>query len=160
MSLPDRQQSRLEKTRLLAVPVLGVAMMFLVSGCSTGSSSTAVASSRHSSSRSTGAATSTSVTVPVYQASRNARPDVGADACTQSSQGWQLTGVVDNPTSAPRRYSIAVDFVRAQGDTVVATTVVNVPKVDGGHVAHWATPREAAGETDLSCVIRQALWTS
>jgi hypothetical protein len=100
------------------------------------------------------------VSVPVYVASQNARPDVVAEVCSSSASGWKLSGTVANTTSTRRRFSIVVDFVEAQGDTVVATRVVEVPAVTAHSSTTWSTPWSAAGQVDLTCVIRQALWSS
>ena len=104
--------------------------------------------------------TTTSVSVPAYDASHNARQDVVAGSCTgDSSTGYTLKGTVQNSSTSPRTYSITVDFVTKSGDTVMATRVVNVGPVDPHASKNWSTPSAGHGQANLTCVIRQALWS-
>jgi hypothetical protein len=70
-----------------------------------------------------------------------------------------LKGTVQNTATASRTYSIAVDFVTKSGDTVMATRVVNVGPVAPRGSANWSTPAAGQGQENLTCVIRQALWS-
>jgi hypothetical protein len=101
------------------------------------------------------------MSVPPYNPSHNARQDVTAGQCTGSaSSGWTLIGTVQNSSASSRTYSIAVDFVTKSGDTVMATRVVNVGPVASHASANWSTaPATGQGKANLTCVIRQALWS-
>jgi hypothetical protein len=66
---------------------------------------------------------------------------------------------VRNSAAESRQYSIAVDFVTTPGSTVIATRVVDVGPVAPHESAQWSTPASGQGHSDLSCVIRQALWS-
>jgi hypothetical protein len=98
-----------------------------------------------------------SLPVPRYVAADNARSQVAAGPCRpDGTRGWQLAGTVRNPAPAARGYSIVVDFVTARGDTVLATRVTDVGPVAPGRLARWSVTG-AAGQSDVTCVIRQAL---
>jgi len=97
------------------------------------------------------------VKVPRYVAADNARKDVTTTGCAQVGQaGWRLTGTATNTASARRAYSIVVDFVTPKGDTVLDTKVVSVGPVAPNSTVHWSATG-AAGQGEVTCVIRQAL---
>ena len=102
----------------------------------------------------------TSVSVPPYNASRNARGDVTSGHCTgNKTAGYVLQGMVRNSATSSRTYSIAVDFITNPGDTVMATRIVNVGPLVPNKSANWSTPAAGQGHANLNCVIRQALWS-
>jgi hypothetical protein len=128
-----------------------------LAACSSGSGSSG-SGTTSTTGRSNG--TTTSVSVPPYNALHNARQDVTAGQCSgNASSGWTLKGTVQNSSTSSRTYSIAVDFVTKSGDTVMATRVLNVGPVASHASAHWSTPASGQGHADLTCVIRQALWS-
>jgi hypothetical protein len=97
------------------------------------------------------------VTVPKYEAADNVRQQVTATACARDgSQGWHLTGMATNTSSSRHGYSIVVDFVTREGDTVLDTKIVKVKPLAPGASARWSAVG-AAGHENVACVIRQAL---
>jgi hypothetical protein len=138
------------------LPVFAVGAIILA-GCSSGPSSSSGTTTTTAGGFN---GTTTSVSVPAYDASHNARQDVVAGSCTgDSSTGYTLKGTVQNSSTSPRTYSITVDFVTKSGDTVMATRVVNVGPVDPHASKNWSTPSAGHGQANLTCVIRQALWS-
>ena len=104
--------------------------------------------------------TTTSVSVPPYDASHNAHQEVAPGSCSgNASTGYTLTGTVRNSASSSRTYSITVDFVTNPGAEVKATRVVSVGPVDPDKSAQWSTPAAGQGQSNLTCVIRQSLWS-
>jgi hypothetical protein len=102
----------------------------------------------------------TTVSVPAYNPSRNARQDVVAGACVDGgSHGWTLSGTVTNSSTAKQGYSIVVDFITVPGDTVVATKLVTVAPIEPKTSARWSATGAAPGVKNLDCVIRQSLST-
>ena len=143
----------------------GAAGALALAGCSSGSGSPGSSSASRNTSASKGSSngsfngTTTSVNVPAYNVSHNARQDVVAGKCTgDKSTGYVLHGMARNSTASPRTYSIVVDFVTNPGDTVMATRVLNVGPVASQNSANWSTPAAGQGQANLTCVIRQVLW--
>ena len=102
-------------------------------------------------------ASSGSVKVPKYVASDNARKNIVTTGCSQDgARGWRLTGTATDKASSAQTYSIVVDFVTPKGDTVVDTKVLHVGPVRPAATKHWSTTG-AAGQSQIVCVIRQAL---
>jgi hypothetical protein len=102
----------------------------------------------------------TTVNVPPYNPTKNARQDVVAGACVNGgSRGWSLSGTVTNSGSSARGYSIVVDFITVPGDTVVATKLVTVTPLQPHASTKWSTTGAAPGVNNLTCVIRQSLST-
>jgi len=134
----------LMRARLLGFPVLLIAL--LLAGCS---------STPHK------AFSAVNLTpgkpVPLDLA-HNARSDLQVKSCQRTSSGWQLDGTVKNPSSATTSFQIVVDFVTSKGDTVLATTEVNVTGVSAGSSVDW-TATGAPGKTGVSCLVRQAQTT-
>jgi hypothetical protein len=104
--------------------------------------------------------TTTSVSVPTYNASHNARADVTSGDCTgNKTAGYVLQGMARNSATSSRTYSIVVDFITNPGDTVMATRIVKVGPLAPHKSAKWSTPASGQGHVNLNCVIRQALWS-
>ena len=61
-----------------------------------------------------------------------------------------------NTSSSRHGYSIVVDFVTREGDTVLDTKIVKVKPLAPGASARWSAVG-AAGHENVACVIRQAL---
>lgn len=122
---------------------------------STKASATSRAAAQSAASPAGGAAPS--VTVPKYVASENARKEVTASSCKHDgATGWRLKGTVTNSSPSARSYSIVVDFVSSKGDTVLDTKVIHVRRVAPKASARWSATG-AAGQSNVTCVIRQAL---
>ena len=144
--------------RGLVVCAVG-AIALALGGCSSGSGSSGAGSASKEASGSSDGAT-TSVSVPPYNASRNARGDVSSGHCTGNrTAGYFLQGMVRNSATSSRTYSIVVDFITNPGDTVMATRIVNVGPLVPNKSANWSTPAAGEGRANLNCVIRQALWS-
>ena len=146
--------------RALAAGALG-AIALALAGCSSGSGSSGSTSASTGASGSNGSSngTTTSVSVPPYNASRNARGEVTSGHCTgNKTAGWVLRGVVLNSATSSRTYSIVVDFITRPGDMVMATRIVKVGPLAPHKSANWSTPAAGQGQ-NLNCVIRQALWS-
>ncbi len=94
-----------------------------------------------------------------FDLAHNARADVRAGACTQTSRGWVLKGIVRNPGTKTTNFEIVVDFVTQPGSTVLATTVVDVQSVASGASANWSA-RGAPGDSHVACIVRLAQTTS
>jgi hypothetical protein len=93
--------------------------------------------------------------IPTYDPSRGVRPDAVPGDCDRDDKGeWKFAGTVNNHSTDKRDYSIVVDFVRDEGNTVVDTKVVKVPGVDAGKTADWSTLGGSGNDDDLRCVIR------
>ena len=143
---------------------IGMPVAFAVAGCGGSSPGTSAPAATGSAAGRASApaaaqasATASSVVVPKYVAAQNARKDVVASVCKRDgAKGWLLRGTATNSSSAARSYSIVVDFVSRKGDTVLDTKVVHVRRVAPAKSAHWSAVG-AAGHTNVTCVIRQAL---
>ncbi|MGD0375752.1 MAG: hypothetical protein ABSB01_14355 [Streptosporangiaceae bacterium] len=144
--------------------VIPMAVACALAGCggsspaasSPATSATSRAPAHSATSPTTGAA-APSVTVPKYVAAENARKDVAASSCKHDgAKGWLLKGTLTNSSSSARSYSIVIDFVSSKGDTVLDTKVVRVRRVAPKASAHWSAIG-AAGQANVTCVIRQAL---
>ena len=97
------------------------------------------------------------VHVPKYIPADNVRKAITATACVpDGAKGWLVKGTATNPTSAARNYSIVVDFATTKGNTVMDTKIVRVQRVPPKASAHWSA-LGAAGQSNITCVIRQAL---
>lgn len=96
-------------------------------------------------------------TVP-FNAADNAHLDIQTSSCTKAAGAWVLHGTVKNPTESATAFQIVVDFVSEPGSTVLATTVVNVPRVAPGAKSTWSATG-AKGKTDVGCIVRQAQTT-
>jgi hypothetical protein len=100
------------------------------------------------------------VSVPPYNAARNARGEVTSGHCIgNKTAGYVLQGMVRNSATSSRTYSIVVDFITNPGDTVMATRIVKVGPLAPNKSANWSTPAAGQGHANLNCVIRQALWS-
>ena len=163
MSTASRTPVRLAVGGAVAALPLALAL----SACSSGSPAPAATVSSPPASAAQAAATAagtgsvsgtgSSVKVPKYVAADNARKNVVTTGCTEvGARGWRLSGTATNTASSARTYSIVVDFVTAKGDTVVDTKVVRVGPVQPKATAHWSSTG-AAGESQVVCVVRQAL---
>jgi hypothetical protein len=158
-SLSLRSCGRKQGRHWRALAVLGVGAITLAA-CSSGPSSSGSGTTTTSTPAGRFSGTTTSVSVPAYDASHNARQDVVAGSCTgNSSTGYTLKGTIQNSSTSSRKYSIAVDFVTKSGDTVMATRVLNVGPVAPHASTNWSTPAAGQGQPNLTCVIRQALWS-
>jgi hypothetical protein len=147
--------------RGLVVGAVG-AIAFVLAGCGSksGSSGSSSASTGATGSNGSSYATTTSVSVPPYHASRNARAEVTSGHCTgNQAAGWVLRGTVLNSAGSSRTYSIVVDFITKPGDMVMATQIVKVGPLAPHQSANWSTPPAGQGHANLNCVIRQALWS-
>jgi hypothetical protein len=162
MSTASRTPVRLAVGGAVAALPLALALSACSSGsptpAATVSSPPASAAQAAATAAGTGAVSGTgSVKVPKYVAADNARKNVVTTGCASvGARGWRLTGTATNSASSARTYSIVVDFVTAKGDTVVDTKVVRVGPVEPKATAHWSSTG-AAGESQVVCVIRQAL---
>ena len=97
------------------------------------------------------------VHVPKYIPADNARKAVTTTACMrEGAKGWLVKGTATNSASAARNYSIVVDFATTKGNTVMDTKIVRVQRVPPKASAHWSA-LGAAGQSNITCVIRQAL---
>ncbi len=133
--------------------VIVAPLVLALAGC--GGASTPATGQPHAASAA--GKTEPAVGVPKYVASPNARKEVRAGACKDhGAKGWQLTGTATNPSKSARGYSIVVDFLSRKGDTVLDTKVVEVAKIAPKESARWSATG-AAGQAQVSCVIRQAL---
>ena len=147
------------RTRLsVSGAAIAVPLALALAACGASSpSASAPASAPASSAPAAPVATAPAVKVPKYVAADNARKYVAAQTCKQDGRkGWQLKGTVTNSSSAARGYSIVVDFVATKGNTVLDTKVVHVHPVAPRSSAHWSA-LGAAGQANVTCVIRQAL---
>jgi hypothetical protein len=164
-----RRSSRFHSRRLnpgrhwrgLVVGAVG-AIALALAGCSSGSGSSGSSSASNGASGSNGSSngTTTSVSVPTYNASRNARGEVTSGHCTGSkTAGYVLQGTARNSATSSRTYSIVVDFITHPGDMVMATRIVKVGPLAPHRSAKWSTPAAGQGHANLNCVIRQALWS-
>jgi len=143
----------------LVIGGVAVALPLALSACSGGSpAGTATAAGNSAATAvSQGITNGQAVKVPTYVAADNARKDVTTTGCAQVGHaGWRLTGTATNTSSAKRAYSIVVDFVTPKGDTVLDTKVVSVGPVAPNSTVHWSATG-AAGQGEVTCVIRQAL---
>jgi hypothetical protein len=149
--LRSHQRSGTRSPSRLAL-LLGVTLCSALAACG---------GSSHQSSPPSGSSTApqTTVSVPAYNPAKNARRDVVAGPCIDGSSGWSLSGTVTNSTGSMRGYSIVVDFITVPGDTVIATKLVTVPPVSPHASAKWSATGAAPGVRDLTCVIRQSLFT-
>jgi hypothetical protein len=96
-------------------------------------------------------------TVPQYVASENARESVTDTGCkSEGAKGWRFTGTVKNGAAKPQQFTVVVDFVDSKGDTVLATKVLQTAVLTS-HKTAALSATGAAGHTDVSCVIREAL---
>ncbi|WP_232793867.1 MULTISPECIES: hypothetical protein [Pseudofrankia] len=93
--------------------------------------------------------------IPSCDPEKGARPDAVPGDCGRDDKGeWKFAGTVNNRSKDKRDYSIVVDFVLDEGNTVVDTKVVKVPGVAGGKSADWTILGASGKEDDLRCVIR------
>ena len=148
----------IRRSTRLSVSAGAIAAALAIAACGASSPAASAPAPSRADSASVPAAPSVSaVSVPRYVAADNARKAVVAGACKHDgAKGWRLQGTVTNSLSSARRYSIVVDFVTTKGDTVLDTKVVQVHSVPAGASAHWSA-LGAAGQVNVSCVIRQAL---
>jgi hypothetical protein len=93
-----------------------------------------------------------------FDLAHNARADVSAGTCSQTSGGWVLKGAVRNPGTKVTSFEIVVDFVSRPGATVLATTVVDVHNVASGARATWSA-MGAQGDSHVACIVRLAQTT-
>jgi hypothetical protein len=155
----SRRRNPGRRWRGLVVGAVG-AIAIALGGCGSGSSGSNSASKSATGSNGSPNGTTTSVSVPPYTASRNARAEVTSGRCTgNKTAGWVLRGIVLNSAKSSRTYAIVVDFITQPGDRVMATRIVKVGPLAPHKSANWSTPAAGQGDANLNCVIRQALWS-
>jgi hypothetical protein len=92
-----------------------------------------------------------------FDLAHNARIDVHTESCREDSGAWVLKGTVTNPGTAATGFQIIVDFV-TKGDTVLATTEVNITYVAPKATANWSATG-ARGKSGINCILRLAQTT-
>jgi hypothetical protein len=144
------------RTRL-AMTGIAVGVPLALTACGHSSPAASAPASAPAESAAVPAVSVPTVHVPKYIPADNARKAITATACLRDgAKGWLARGTATNPTSAARSYSIVIDFATTKGDTVMDTKIVRVRRVPPKASAHWSA-LGAAGQSNITCVIREAL---
>ncbi len=150
-------------SRATSVAVVGLSVIAITAGCSSGQSNNTKSSSAPKSTASVtapataGSATITQYPLPTGTISNNTtangpRTQVAITSCAAVDGGWGASGTAKNPGTSAVTYDITI-FFTSTGATVLDYATASV-KVAAGKTENWTAAAKFAAPSNVLCVLR------